>query len=372
MHHMSVCGTTFADLLTRFVWGALERLWHLQLCRQMWKERIDAVSPSSQLLVNVYSKHRQPTWNQAHSVPLSFPGLSANAIRANMPTVSGVKNVNGPLSEMWSLSMESCDAFPKFSIPAGMDAENSPAPALSSRGSVIERTPGVLRYLSQRDLGCFNCKNSFVSMWVTRYTNVYSALSPASHRPRCFQGGNTHTEHREQGKQSLGKFQTLHSALSLLTDVALQFYLSSLKAFSLSESFSGTPFDSVGVLKLFSSALAALGGIHGYSIIFLLCHAMQPPNVSLPLADRQHCDSLKLSVHPVILCHFLLPVWQHPAYSIRIFHPCEEQSKGWGEWGKPGKEQGGAGGEMRWGRGKSRDNNGVGKQWKDPREEGND
>lgn len=276
MHHMSVCGTTFADLLTRFVWGALERLWHLQLCRQMWKERIDAVSPSSQLLVNVYSKRQQPTWNQAHSVPLSFPGLSANAIRANMPTVSGVKNVNGPLSEMWSLSMESCDAFPKFSIPAGTDAENRPAPALSSRGSVIERTPGVLRYLSQRDLGCFNCKNSFVSMWVTRYTNVYSALSPASHRPRCFQGGNTHTEHREQGKQSLGKFQTLHSALSLLTDVALQFYLSSLKAFSLSESFSGTPFDSVGVLKLFSSALAALGGIHGYSIIFLLCHAMQP------------------------------------------------------------------------------------------------
>lgn len=139
MHHMSVCCATFADLLTRFVWGALERLWHLQLCRQMWKERIDAVSPSSQLLVNVYSKHQQSTWNQEHSAPPSFPGLSESTIRANTSTVSGVKNVNGPLSEMWSLSMESCDAFPKFSIGAlsRLEAQNSPVPAVSSMDHLL-------------------------------------------------------------------------------------------------------------------------------------------------------------------------------------------------------------------------------------------
>lgn len=141
MHHMNVCGATFADLLTRFVWGALEKLWHLQLCRQMWKERIDAVSPSSQLLVNVYSERQQSTRNQEHSVPPSSPGLSVNAIRANTSTVSGVKNVNGPLSEMWIFSMESCGTFPKFSIWAlsGLDAENSPVPAVSSQRSVTER-----------------------------------------------------------------------------------------------------------------------------------------------------------------------------------------------------------------------------------------
>lgn len=71
------------------------------------------------------------------------------------------------------------------------------------------------------------------------YKCLFCPVSPVSHEPRCFQGGNTHTEH--QGKQNLRKFQTLHSALLLLTDVTLQFYLSSLKAFCLSEPLLGFP-----------------------------------------------------------------------------------------------------------------------------------
>lgn len=78
-------------------------------------------------------------------------------------------------------------------------------------------------------------------MWVTRCTNVCSALCLLLHTGPAVFREVTHTEHQEQGKQSLGKFQTLLSALLLLTDVTWQFYLSSLKAFCLSESFSGTP-----------------------------------------------------------------------------------------------------------------------------------
>lgn len=177
----------------------------------------------------------------------------------------------------------------------------------------------------------------------------------------------THTEH--QGQRSLGKFQTLRSALSLLTDVALQFYLSSLKAFLPFWIIEWDPFDSVGVLKLFSSALAALAGIHGFSIVFLLCHAMQPLFPCHSLTGRavtaSSCLYIQLSsASSSCLFGSILPISSGFFTHLR--------SKDWGKSGKQGKEQGGAGGEMRWGRGKSRDNNGVGKQWKDPGGEGND
>lgn len=124
-------------------------------------------------------------------------------------------------------------------------------------------------------------------------------------------------------------------------------------------------FDSVDVSKLFNSAVAVLvlGSLVQHHSSTLPCDAA---SVCLPLADRQHCKSLQLSVHPVILCQSFPPIWQDPVYSVRILHPREESHGK--DWGKQGEEEGGAGGEMRWRRGKSRDNNGVGKQWRDTRE----
>lgn len=107
------------------------------------------------------------------------------------------------------------------------------------------------------------------------YKCLFCPVPPASHRPGCFQGGNTH---RAPGAGQAKPWEAPDTALSLGASHGCH----SAVLFVKPESFlpfwviQWDPFDSVGVLKLFSSALAALAGIHGYSIIFLLCPVMQP------------------------------------------------------------------------------------------------
>lgn len=187
------------------------------------------------------------------------------------------------------------------------------------------------------------------------YKCLFCPVSPASHGPGCFQGGNTH---RAPGAGQAKPWEVPNTALSLVTSHGCHLAILFVKP----ESFlpfwiiQWDPFDSVGVLKLFSSALAALAGIHGYSIIFLLCHAMQP---LFP------CHLLTGSTVTVWSCLYI-HIQLSSASSSCLFGSILPIPSGFvthvrsRDWGKRGKEQGGAGGEMRWARGKSRDNSGVG------------
>lgn len=134
-----------------------------------------------------------PHESRRHPKPQSFPGLSVNTIRANTSTVRRVKNVNRPLSEMWSLSMESCNAFTEFSIQTlcKLDSENSPEPVVSTRVSVTEHTLGILRYLSQSGVRMlsrsliartvlFLCESHAIQMFILLYVSCFTRASQFS------------------------------------------------------------------------------------------------------------------------------------------------------------------------------------------------
>lgn len=157
----------------------------------------------------------------------------------------------------------------------------------------------------------------------TLYKCLFYCMSPASQGPHSFRGCSAHRRTRSRTSTS---HEVSSTVLSHVISHGCSCYILICQAWKLFVFLNQSVepiFGSVGVLKLFNSALAVLvsDSLVQHHFSTLQCDSA---SVCLPLADGQHCKTLQLSVHPVILCQSFPPIWQDPAYSVRIFHPHEE------------------------------------------------